>query len=146
MIKVLFICHGNICRSPVGEILLKNKIKENHLENKIKVFSRATSFEEIGNDIYPPMKRVLTSHGISFNRRALRRHRQNGDGNIPKTGFWTGSWGRGYPDLCVETKKGEWMFKLLKKRSKKSETWRETTADCLFSRRFQKGQVGRCRS
>ena len=65
---IIFICHGNICRSPVGEILLKNKIKENHLENKIKVFSRATSFEEIGNDIYPPMKRVLNSHMVKYDR------------------------------------------------------------------------------
>ena len=70
---IIFICHGNICRSPVGEILLKNKIKENHLENMIKVFSRATSFEEIGNDIYPPMKRVLLSKGISFDRHYASR-------------------------------------------------------------------------
>lgn len=71
--NIIFICHGNICRSPVGEILLKKKLKENGCENEINVFSRATSFEEIGNDIYPPMKRVLHSHGIEFDRHYATR-------------------------------------------------------------------------
>ena len=75
--NIIFICHGNICRSPVGEILLKKKLKENGYENEINVFSRATSFEEIGNDIYPPMKRVLHSHGIEFNRHYATRITQD---------------------------------------------------------------------
>ena len=61
--NIVFICHGNICRSPVAEIILSDLIKEVHLDNEIKVISRATSLEEIGNDIYPPMKRVLSNHG-----------------------------------------------------------------------------------
>ena len=61
--NIVFICHGNICRSPVAEIILSDLIKEAHLDNEIKVISRATSLEEIGNDIYPPMKRVLSNHG-----------------------------------------------------------------------------------
>ena len=61
--KIIFICHGNICRSPVAEILFSDLVKEHHLENEIEVSSRATSLEEIGNDIYPPMKRVLHNHG-----------------------------------------------------------------------------------
>ena len=59
--NVIFICHGNICRSPVAEILFRDLVKENHLD--INVSSRATSLEEIGNDIYPPMSRVLHNHG-----------------------------------------------------------------------------------
>ena len=61
--NIVFICHGNICRSPVAEIILKCMVEDAHLDNKIKVISRATSLEEIGNDIYPPMKRVLSNHG-----------------------------------------------------------------------------------
>ena len=61
--NIVFICHGNICRSPVAEIMLCDMVKEAHLDDKIKVVSRATSLEEIGNDIYPPMKRVLSNHG-----------------------------------------------------------------------------------
>ncbi len=61
--NIIFICHGNICRSPVAEIIFSDLIKNAHLENEIFVSSRATSLEEIGNDIYPPMKRVLSNHG-----------------------------------------------------------------------------------
>ena len=61
--NIVFVCHGNICRSPVAEIILSDLIKDAHLDNEIKVISRATSLEEIGNDIYPPMKRVLSNHG-----------------------------------------------------------------------------------
>lgn len=68
MYKVLFVCHGNICRSPAAEYIFKHLIKENGLEDKISTSSKATSLEEIGNDIYPPMKRTLFNHGIKFNR------------------------------------------------------------------------------
>ena len=61
--NIIFICHGNICRSPVAEIIFSDLVKKNHLEDKICVSSKATSLEEIGNDIYPPMKRVLHNHG-----------------------------------------------------------------------------------
>lgn len=61
--NIIFICHGNICRSPIAEILFSDLVKENRLENEIHVLSRATSLEEIGNDIYPPMKRVMSNHG-----------------------------------------------------------------------------------
>ena len=68
MKTIVFVCHGNICRSPVGEILFIEEIKRLGKENEFKVFSRATSREEIGNDIYPPMKRVLYEHNIPFSR------------------------------------------------------------------------------
>ena len=61
--NVIFVCHGNICRSPVAEIIFLDLIKEAHLDDEIHVSSRATSLEEIGNDIYPPMKRTLSNHG-----------------------------------------------------------------------------------
>lgn len=64
MIKVLFICHGNICRSPMGEFILKKMVKEKELADKFEIASAATSTEEIGNPVYPPAKRKLKEHGI----------------------------------------------------------------------------------
>ena len=61
--NIIFICHGNICRSPVAEIIFSDLVKGHHLDNEISVISRATSTEEIDNDIYPPMLRVLHNHG-----------------------------------------------------------------------------------
>ena len=68
MKTVIFICHGNICRSPIGEILFNEEIKKRGLSKEYNCFSRATSREEIGNDIYPPMKRVLREHNVPFSR------------------------------------------------------------------------------
>ena len=59
MIKVLFICHGNICRSPMGEFILKKMVKEKGLADKFEIASAATSTEEIGNPVYPPARRKL---------------------------------------------------------------------------------------
>ena len=73
VMTIIFVCHGNICRSPVGEILFKNLVKEKGLEDRFVIFSRATSFEEIGNDIYPPMKRVLNTHGDKYERHYATR-------------------------------------------------------------------------
>lgn len=64
MIKVLFICHGNICRSPMGEFILKKMVKEKGLADEFQIASAATSTEEIGNPVYPPAKRKLKEHGI----------------------------------------------------------------------------------
>ena len=73
MKKIIFICHGNICRSPVGEILFNKLVKEKGLDKKYFAISRATSFEEINNDIYPPMKKILIEHNIEFNRHHATR-------------------------------------------------------------------------
>ena len=64
MIKMLFVCHGNICRSVAAEFICKQLIKEQKLENEFYIDSCATSLEEIGNPIYPPMKKVLEKHHI----------------------------------------------------------------------------------
>lgn len=60
--KIIFVCHGSICRSPAAEMIFKM------LSDKHEVISRALSHEEIGNDIYPPMKRELNRRGIPFTR------------------------------------------------------------------------------
>ena len=66
MKKILFICHGNICRSPMAEFVFKALVKLYGLESLFYVESAAVSTEEIGNPIYPPAKRCLTQHGIPF--------------------------------------------------------------------------------
>ena len=65
----MFVCHGNICRSPMAEFIFKDMLKRKHLENEFFVASSATSTEEIwgdiGNPVYPPAKAELAKHGIS---------------------------------------------------------------------------------
>ena len=73
MTKILFICHGNICRSPMAENIMRHLCQEAGVEDSFEIASAAVSTEEIGNDIYPPAKRVLTAHGIPFSRRAARQ-------------------------------------------------------------------------
>ena len=67
MIRIMFICHGNICRSPMAEFVMKKLVKERGLERDFVIQSAATSREEIGNPVYPPAKRKLWEHGITCN-------------------------------------------------------------------------------
>jgi protein-tyrosine phosphatase len=72
--KILFICHGNICRSPMAEFVLKALVKARGLEGLYHIESAAVSAEETGNPIYPPAKRCLTQHGVWFdNAKRARR-------------------------------------------------------------------------
>ena len=65
MKKILFVCHGNICRSPMAEFVFKNMAKEKGIEGDFLIESRATSTEELGNPVYPPARRELLRHGIT---------------------------------------------------------------------------------
>ncbi len=65
MIRVLFICHGNICRSPMGEFLLKDLVRQQGLETEFEIASAATSTEEIGNGVHPGTRAILEKLGIS---------------------------------------------------------------------------------
>ena len=62
--KILFVCHGNICRSPMAEFVMKDLVSKAGLDNQFYIESAATSTEEIGNEVYPPAKRKLAEHGI----------------------------------------------------------------------------------
>ena len=66
-------CHGNICRSVAAEYIMKQKLIKYHLDDRFNVISRATSTEEIGNDIYPPMKRALYNKEIPFYQHHARQ-------------------------------------------------------------------------
>ncbi len=73
MKKIMFVCHGNICRSPMAEFIFKKLITDNGSADGYIVRSSATSSEELGNPIYPPAKRELARRGIPFSeRRAVR--------------------------------------------------------------------------
>lgn len=65
MIRVLFVCWGNICRSPMGEYILKDMVEKRGLSDKFYIASAATSTEEIGNPVYPPARAELAKHGIN---------------------------------------------------------------------------------
>ena len=73
MIKILFICHGNICRSPMGEYVLKDLVKKAGVSERFEIASAAVSREEIGNPVYPPARRELAKHGISCEGHAARQ-------------------------------------------------------------------------
>ena len=64
MVKILFVCHGNICRSPMAEFVMKDLVKKAGLEGRIQIASGAVSREEIGNPVYPPARREMAKHGI----------------------------------------------------------------------------------
>ena len=73
MVKVLFICHGNICRSPMAEFVMKDLVEKAGLSRAFEIESAATSSEELGNPVYPPASRKLAEHGISCNGKTARR-------------------------------------------------------------------------
>ena len=82
MHKIMFVCHGNICRSPMAEFVLKDLVKKCGRENEFIISSSATSTEEIwqgvGNPVYPPAKRELLKHGITCDgKRAVQLKAQD---------------------------------------------------------------------
>lgn len=73
MKKLLFVCHGNICRSPMAEFVMKALVQEQGLSYCYEIASAATSTEELGNPVYPPARRMLAAHGISCAGKTARQ-------------------------------------------------------------------------
>ena len=73
MISILFVCHGNICRSPMAEFIMKELVRERKMEKDFYIESAATSTEEIGNGVYPPVKRILKQRGIDCSGKHARQ-------------------------------------------------------------------------
>ena len=73
MIKILFVCHSNICRSPMAEFVMKDMVKKAGLEYQFEIASAATSTEEIGNPVYPPARRKLAQHGLRCDGKRARQ-------------------------------------------------------------------------
>ena len=76
MKTIIFVCHGSICRSPAAAFITKKYLKEKGLESEFNILIRATSSEEIGNGVYPPMRRELIRRGIPLYPHAAQRIRQ----------------------------------------------------------------------
>ena len=73
MTNILFVCHGNICRSPMAEFVMKDLVEKAGLGERLHIESAATSREEIGNPVYPPARRKLAEHGIGCEGHAARQ-------------------------------------------------------------------------
>lgn len=73
MVKIVFVCHGNICRSPMAEYIMKHLVREAGRENEFTITSAAVSDEEYGNPMYPQAKRKLTEKGIPFGNHHAHR-------------------------------------------------------------------------
>ena len=76
MKTIIFVCHGSICRSPAAAFIAKKNLKEQGRESEFNIIIRATSSEEIGNDVYPPMRRELIRRGVPLYPHAAQRIRQ----------------------------------------------------------------------
>ncbi|MBE6332508.1 MAG: low molecular weight phosphotyrosine protein phosphatase [Bacteroidales bacterium] len=74
--RILFVCHGNICRSPMAEFVMKKLVADAGREDEFEIASAATSTEEIGNPVYPPARRKLAEHGISCAGKTARQLRR----------------------------------------------------------------------
>ena len=72
-VRILFVCHGNICRSPMAEFVMKDLLDKAGLSDNAYVESAATSTEEIGNEVYPPARRKLAEHGITCQGKTARQ-------------------------------------------------------------------------
>ena len=77
MPKILFVCHGNICRSPMAEYVMKDMVEKAGLAQHFEIASAATSTEEIGCGVYPPARQKLAQHGISCKGHAARQVRRS---------------------------------------------------------------------
>ena len=92
MTKVLFVCHGNICRSPMAEYVMKDMVRREGVADRFEIASAAVSTEEIGNPVYPPAQRVLNEHGISC--KGHHAHQNRGDGGLQQITTTSSSWTR----------------------------------------------------
>ena len=73
MIKIMFVCLGNICRSPMAEFVMKDLVKKQGVEELFHIESAATSDDEVGNPIYPPVRELLSKRGISCKGKTARQ-------------------------------------------------------------------------
>ena len=76
MHKILFVCHGNICRSPMAHYILQDRVKKAGIADRFCIASVAVSREELGNPVYPPARRKLSEHGISCAGKTARQLRK----------------------------------------------------------------------
>ena len=105
MVKILFVCHGNICRSPMGEYVMKDMVKKAGLEDRFEIASAAVSREEIGNPVYPPARREMAKHGICCDGHAAHQITQKEYDYYDRIYYMDGSNARWLRRLLKETSK-----------------------------------------
>ncbi len=105
MTKILFLCHGNICRSPMGEFVMKDMVKKAGLEERFEIASAAVSREEIGNPVYPPARRELAKHGIRCDGHAAHQITQKEYDYYDRIYYMDGSNARWLRRLLKDTSK-----------------------------------------
>ena len=76
MVRILFVCHGNICRSPMAEFVMKDLVRKAGRAAEFSIVSAATSTEELGNPVYPPARRMMAAHGIDCTGKTARQLRK----------------------------------------------------------------------
>ena len=98
MLKICFVCHGNICRSPMAEYLFKRILEENGRNEDFLVVSKATSTEEIyrgqGNPVYPPVREILEELGIDCSKKRAANYRKKTTKNTIFSSEWMSGIGR----------------------------------------------------
>ena len=94
MIKILFVCHGNICRSPMAEFVMKDLVAKVGRSHQFEIASVAVSREEIGNPVYPPARRELQKHGIRCDGHAARQITRRDLEHFDRIYYMDGSNGR----------------------------------------------------
>ena len=82
MIRILFLCHGNICRSPMAEFIMKDLVQKSGREDEFYIDSMALTAEEIGNDMYGPAKKCLDEHNVAYTPRRARLFTKSDYGNF----------------------------------------------------------------
>ena len=105
MVKILFVCHGNICRSPMGEFVMKDMVRKAGLEERFEIASAAVSREEIGNTVYPPARRELAKHGIRCDGHAAHQITQKEYDYYDRIYYMDGSNARWLRRLLKDTSK-----------------------------------------
>lgn len=107
MVKILFVCHGNICRSAMAEYVMKDLVRKAGAAELFEIDSAAVSREEIGNPVYPPARQELEKHGISCNGHAARQITQKDYEHFDHIYYMDRSNGQYLKRLLKETAKCE---------------------------------------
>ena len=105
MIKILFVCHGNICRSPMAEFVMKDLVAKAGVADRFQIASAAVSREEIGNPVYPPARRELAKHGIGCEGHAAHQITQKEYDNYDYIYYMDSSNARWLNRMLQETSK-----------------------------------------
>ena len=105
MTKILFVCHGNICRSPMAEFVMKDLVAKDGVADRFQIASAAVSREEIGNPVYPPARRELAKHGITCEGHAAHQITQKEYDSYDYIYYMDGSNARWLNQMLKETSK-----------------------------------------